>query len=105
MSGEGCGGGDLFGCCRDLGASFICQSEPICGTIMRVVLVRHDKDACDKVVLGCCHRRCCFLRLCNAEVAIQDKRVKDVKRGAPNAKFSQGHVAYCGRCTPALWGT
>ncbi|KFY20018.1 hypothetical protein V491_04051 [Pseudogymnoascus sp. VKM F-3775] len=24
-----------------------------------------------------------------------DKRVKDVKRGAPSAKYSQGHVAYC----------
>jgi hypothetical protein len=52
VSGEGCGGGDLFSCCRDLGASFICQSEPICGTMMRVNLVRHDKDACDKVVWG-----------------------------------------------------
>lgn len=49
---EGCGGGDLFDCCRDLGASFICQSEPIRGTMSKVMLVRHEGNGCDAGVVG-----------------------------------------------------
>ena len=52
MSDEGRWSGDLVACSCDLGGSFICQSERICGTILGKSLVRRGKDERDAVDRG-----------------------------------------------------
>lgn len=98
------GGDDLLSCCCDLGARFNCQSEPICGTMMRARLVKHDNDSCDNVFFFAVAADASILATL-WYVAMQGKRFS---REASSACRCQIRPRLCrlGELQPCgLWGT